>query len=228
MSVSALTRPQNLYWAPALYALLLVAFTCTAWATLSGHTRSLERDLIQFAHTPEAADGWLRIATREVCQDLTSLGGYPLAILAVCAATAIFALRGEQRLLTYFLSCTVSAWALSILLKLVFERRRPQVVEHLDLTYTSSFPSAHATVAAALYLGLGVGLHQRVSRPALGRLLLGLGVLLTLLVGVSRVVLGVHWPGDVLAGWCVGACCVVVAARLILTPPVSLPRERYP
>ncbi|MEZ6185863.1 MAG: phosphatase PAP2 family protein [Planctomycetota bacterium] len=228
MSANVLTQPRSLYWAPALYASLLVAFTLTAWASLSGVTRAFERELIQLAYSPETAHGWTRIAVREVCLDLTALGGFPLGVLVLCSATAILSLRGEQRLLSFLLASTLSAWGLSLLLKLVFERGRPQVVEHLDVTYTSSFPSAHATVATALYLGLGVGLHQRVTRPALARLLLALGTATTLLVGVSRVVLGVHWPGDVVAGWCVGACCVVVAARLILTPPFTYPHEAYP
>ena len=81
-----------------------------------------------------------------------------------------------------------------------------------------SFPSGHATLSAITYLTLGALLARVQTRRALKAFSLGVAITLTALVGVSRVYLGVHWPTDVLAGWCLGGAwaitCWLVAAWL--------------
>jgi undecaprenyl-diphosphatase len=105
---------------------------------------------------------------------------------------------------------------LSSILKLGTDRPRPDLVAHLVEVHTASFPSGHAMLSAVVYLTLG-GLLSRVERPWRIKIhLLSVAVILTLLIGVSRVYLGVHWPTDVLAGWCAGATWAMLCWRVAL------------
>ena len=103
-------------------------------------------------------------------------------------------------------------------LKGLFDRPRPDLVPHAVEVYTMSFPSGHATLSAVTYLTLGALLARVQPRRRVKAYLLGVAVLLAVLIGASRVYLGVHWPTDVLAGWCVGAAwamlCWTVATWL--------------
>ncbi len=120
--------------------------------------------------------------------------------------------------LTLLLAATLGGLLLSALLKERFDRPRPQVVPHLSLAMTSSFPSGHSMNSAVVYLTLGSMLAGLSRELRLKVYFFCVAVILTFLVGVSRVFMGVHYPTDVLAGWCAGLAwslsCGLTARRL--------------
>jgi undecaprenyl-diphosphatase len=121
---------------------------------------------------------------------------------------------------------------LSTGLKMGFERPRPDLVPHATRVYTASFPSGHAMLSAITYLTLGALLARVEKSRRVSAFIMGLAIITTLLVGISRVYLGVHWPSDVVAGWSVGAAwaslCWFVALQLQRRGQVEKPGEASP
>lgn len=143
--------------------------------------------------------------------DITSLGGTTVITLVAVIATAYLAIAGRPKL-GLLTGLSVAAGALvEHLMKLGFDRARPNVVPHLVEVHSLSFPSGHAMLSAMTYLTLGALLAEAQTRWRLRGFIFGTSVALTLLIGVSRIYLGVHWPTDVLAGWTAGAAWALLS-----------------
>jgi undecaprenyl-diphosphatase len=116
------------------------------------------------------------------------------------------------------LIAVVGGIALNDLLKFAFARARPDFVTHALRVFTTSFPSGHATLSAITYLTIGALLARSQPAFTISLYFMSLAAFLTVLIGVSRIYLGVHYPTDVLGGWCIGAAwaigCWVIMARL--------------
>jgi undecaprenyl-diphosphatase len=145
--------------------------------------------------------GWLHEAMR----DITALGSTVVLLILTVGAVGFMFLNRDRRTGLWTLLAVLSGTILSFLLKDAFDRPRPDLILHMTKVYTSSFPSGHAMMSAVVYLTLGTILAAHQGSRSLKLYLLAFSVLLTLLVGASRVYLGVHWPTDVLAGWAIGA-----------------------
>ena len=137
--------------------------------------------------------------------DITSLGSISvLSIIVLLVFGLIIALR-RPREAFLLLAATAGGVGLTGVLKDFFQRDRPPLVLHLAPAINASFPSGHATLSATVYLTLGALIAHFVHSRRIRIYALSAAVILAVLVGCSRVYLGVHWPTDVLAGWCVGA-----------------------
>lgn len=207
-----------------ILAVLFVAalgwgFTELAAVVMSGSTMAVDETILLALRSPgELSDPvgprWLE----EMGRDFTALGGVAVLTLLTMLVSGYLALQGKKRAALFVVGAVVSGVALSAALKVGFDRPRPDLVPHGSIVYTKSFPSGHSMMSAVTYLTLGA-LLMRTQRRTSTRVFLFLGaVFLTVLVGMSRVYLGVHWPTDVLAGWTAGAMwaatCWIAARRL--------------
>ncbi|MGE0820736.1 MAG: phosphatase PAP2 family protein [Candidatus Binatia bacterium] len=154
----------------------------------------------------------------EAGQEITALGGIPVLALIVLAVVGYLLRQRAYGALQFVLIATIGGILLSFALKQVFGRERPDVILHLVTVHTPSFPSGHAMLSAVVYLTLGALLAQLVSSRVDKIYFITVAIALTLLIGVSRVYLGVHYPTDVLAGWSMGLAwallCWIVARFL--------------
>jgi undecaprenyl-diphosphatase len=138
-------------------------------------------------------------------RDVTALGSLGVLAFVGLAAAGFLLLQGNGRTAALVVVAVGGGMLVSTLTKLGFDRPRPDLVPHGAVVYTASFPSGHAMLAAVTYLTLGALLARVQPQLRLKLYLIGLATALTVLIGVSRVYLGVHWPTDVLAGWTLGA-----------------------
>ena len=195
----------------AVVAAALFAFAKLSEEMVEGDTRAFDEYLLLSLRTAgntsdPIGPGWFE----EMMRDFTALGGTGVLITVTLAVTGFLIIaRKRQMALTVAVS-VISGMLLSQTLKWGFARPRPDLVPPLTQVYSQSFPSGHAMVSAVVYLTLGVLLARTPIRSAIKAYLLFIAILLTLIVGISRVYLGVHWPTDVLAGWAGGAAWALI------------------
>jgi undecaprenyl-diphosphatase len=140
----------------------------------------------------------------EVGRDLTALGGIAFLTLLTATIAGFLWIKRMHGAMLLVLASTLGGLVVSMLLKLAYDRPRPQLVPHLSIIMTSSFPSGHAMLSATVFLTLGALLGRFVQERVLKAYFLIVAVILCVLVGVSRVFMGVHYPTDVLTGWVAG------------------------
>jgi undecaprenyl-diphosphatase len=155
----------------------------------------------------------------KVMTEITVLGGGTILTLMTFMVVAYLFTAKRVRTAVFVIGAVSGGAILSSVLKSLFGRPRPDVVSHLVDVSSASFPSGHAMNSALTYLTLGVLLAKTETNPAVRIYLISMAVVLTVLVGISRVYLGVHWPTDVIAGWCVGSLwalgCSLIAERFV-------------
>jgi undecaprenyl-diphosphatase len=149
---------------------------------------------------------------------ISALGSGAVTGLIVLVATLFFALSGHVRYAMLMLACSLGTLLGMSLLKTFYERERPTVVTHIDPPGGLSFPSGHSMISAALYMTLAVLIARTLDKKRLRVFVVLVGFVLMVMIGLTRLYLGVHYPTDVLAGWTAGLTwaliCGVIVTRL--------------
>jgi undecaprenyl-diphosphatase len=193
-----------------LLAVLFLVASCWAFISvtdevLEGETAAFDRWVVramrqdQDPSVPIGPD-WLQEAGR----DATALGGIAWLAFSTLAVAGYLWIDRKFRLAAFLLGATTGGLAVSLALKRIFDRPRPDIVPHLSHVVTSSFPSGHSMLSAVVYLTLGALIATVAPRRRLKWYVIAVAMVLSMIVGVSRVYLGVHYPTDVLAGWMAG------------------------
>lgn len=140
---------------------------------------------------------------------ITHLGDPVVVTGVVLGGVIALAARGRVRLALFVVASSVGAAVATTAAKYAVDRTRPPEALWLAPAYGPSFPSGHATQSVACYLAIAVVGVIMLRAPAARVAVVAAAGAVALLVGMSRVYLGVHWPSDVLCGWAVAMLWLV-------------------
>jgi undecaprenyl-diphosphatase len=194
----------------------LLAFGGIAGMVIGGGFSAFDDAIILALRNPAdpslpAGPPWLH----EGARDITALGSVAVLSALVFAVVGYLVLTRKWAAAWLLVAAVIGGSALNSLLKIGFARPRPDLVAPAVRVFTHSFPSGHAAISAITYLTLGTLLAQTQASHAIRIYFISLALALTLLVGISRVYLGVHYPTDVLAGWCLGSAWALACWSLM-------------
>ena len=208
---------------------LLFAFLKLASEVMEGETMAFDTRILLALRNPNdpsrlIGPPWLQGALL----DLTALGSPVILGLVVIAVVGFLLLQTRYRTALFVLITSAGGSFVNFALKSAFVRTRPSVVPHLRDVTSPSFPSGHALTSAVVYLTLGAVLMHVSSGRLTKFYCLAVAMLVTLLTGVTRVCLGVHYPTDVIAGWIVGLLWASICwgAAQMLERPTGMTAEK--
>src|SRR5215203_5443178 len=190
----------------AFSAFVIWAFIELADEVIEGESRAFDDAVLLWIHS--SFPGWLGGPMRIV----TALGYYWVVLPLLAVVVAVFYRKGWRLSAVLLLVSTAGSIVLTTVLKSVFQRARPDLFDSGYHASFFSFPSGHATVAVGFYGMLTLVLAYRLRGTARWAVVVS-GILVVLLIGLSRLYLGVHYPTDIVAGYlaallwlvCVGA-----------------------
>jgi undecaprenyl-diphosphatase len=201
-----------LFWLGGGVVALLFGFGLLAEEVAEGDTSAFDRAiLLALRENADKADPIGPMWVEEAARDITALGSFSVLGLILCAIVGYLYLSGRARTGMYLGFAVVCGALISTVLKMAFDRPRPDFAASARV-FTASFPSGHALVSAVVYLTLAALLAESAREPKFRVFFIGAGVALTVIVGLSRIYLGVHYPTDVLAGWSIGTAWALACA----------------
>lgn len=201
--------------------LLAIGGMLLAFAALSSEVLEAERDgseligqldrwVLSFANDHRSS------AYTSTALNITALGSMLVLSIVVIFACIFLASRKQWMMAAQMVSSAAGAVALTVSLKLLFNRPRPELIFRAVEEHGLSYPSGHSLGAAAVYCSLYLILSKNTSRASFRFFLLLSFTLLIVSVGFSRVYLGVHYFSDVVAGIMVGLCWSVLISKILI------------
>jgi undecaprenyl-diphosphatase len=182
-----------------------------------GETLGLDKKLLLALRNPaDPSDPVGSRAFQESMRDVTALGGVTVVTLATVVGVLAFLIHRKRWHAAILAATVVLADIASEALKSLYGRPRPELVPHGSYVYSSSFPSGHSTLSAATYLTMAMLISSLEPNRGTKSMVFVLAVAMVFGIGFSRVYLGVHWPSDVLAGWCLGAAFALAGWTVLL------------
>ena len=219
-----LITPRGAAWgafAAALVVAGLAVLIVRSWAPLLDVDRSVGTAIHDWAlRTPWAVD---------VSRVLETIGRFRFAMWVVVATTVVLLLTRRWWAALTLVVLAAVAPLVTDLLKLIVGRARPVWAVPLGSEDTLSYPSGHATAGIAVYAACAVAIGSLLRSPTWGAVVALTGILLGIAIGLSRLVLGVHWPSDVVGGWGVALAVAGAAGALFVLPrpPARRPPEGF-
>lgn len=191
----------------------IILFCLIAILIFTGATKQFdERILLLLRQTKNTAipvgPAWLQ----DFMTDISSMGSVSVIIIVTLFVSGFFIIKKNYYLLRVILFAAIGGGVSDLLLKGIFERHRPEIVPHLVNVNSWSFPSGHSVMSAVVYLSLAVIFIPLNLKEEIKNYILTSAIIITLLIGISRVYLGVHYPTDVIGGWTLGIIWSCISA----------------
>ncbi|AEQ50954.1 phosphatase PAP2 family protein [Pelagibacterium halotolerans] len=205
---------QAVLLAIGISAALVFAFLEIADEVSEGETHEIDIAILEMFRVPGDPDQMLgSFWFQEAVRDITALGSFSVLTLVVSSVVIYLLLTRRVAAASFVAGAVISGALLSDLLKEFFDRPRPEF-SAVAGELSASFPSGHSMISAVTYLTLGALLARLSERRREKVFFYGVAIVLTALVGSSRVLLGVHYPSDVIGGWALGAAWAFAATAL--------------
>jgi len=199
-------------------AVCWAGFAIMVWLVLTNRAGWLDEPGLLAARTGEGRDFAGNTLMLEIVRDVTALGGVFLRnLFAIGAVVALLFLKLRREAVLFGMTVALG-WMVNTSAKYLVGRERPQIVPHLMEAGGESFPSGHSFNAAVVYIAMALAFAAISKRHSVRYTVVAAAMVVSAMVAWSRVLLGVHFPSDVVAGWLGGAGWAFLAAALLYSP----------
>ncbi len=190
----------------------IFVIVCCLWGFLRLATKIMgqqdlyydQKILLSMRQSIDLAEPIGPLFLKDAMVDLSALGSVSVALVIFVTVLGLLLIQRQHRLVIFMTLSIFGGSALSIFLKTLFMRSRPDLIPHLTPAHYYSFPSGHSMTATVVYFTLAMVLSEAAHEKIIKHYILICAILIIGIVGISRVYIGVHWPSDVLGGWMMG------------------------
>jgi undecaprenyl-diphosphatase len=208
----------------------LLIFISIANEVVEGETQHFDNYILKSLREPnDISQPIFPEWVTDAMKDITSLGSATIIILFTLMITGYLLLQKKYSLLLFILAATLGGALINLGLKEFVGRARPTEVTHLLEENSLSFPSGHSMMSAIVYLTQATLLTMIEKNRRAKFFIISVALILTILIGLSRIYIGVHYPTDVLAGWIAGISWALLcwyAASLIERKKLNLDYQK--